>query len=349
MKQSNKHYHWSVIGAGPAGIAAVGLLLDSGVKAKDILWLDPTFNVGDFGQAWGEVSSNTIVKLFHEFLAKIKSFDYAKREKKFALDDFELETTCELKNVTEPLQWVTNQLKTKVNACHAFVEELYVENGAWVIDAGNEHYAAEKVILATGAEEKTLHYKAGEEIALTVALSPQKLAKAVSQDDTLAVFGSSHSAMIIIRSLLELGVKKIINFYQSPIRYAIRMDDWILYDNTGLKGETARWAHENVSAYCHERIERYLSNANNIGANLSQCDKIIYAIGFKQRAPVIHNINLAHYDYNHGIIAPGLFGCGIGFPKQVVDKFGHYELNVGLFKFMNDLRAMMPLWFRYGL
>ena len=33
----------------PAGIAVVGQLLDNDIKAKDILWLDPNFNVGDFG------------------------------------------------------------------------------------------------------------------------------------------------------------------------------------------------------------------------------------------------------------------------------------------------------------
>ena len=34
-------YAWAVIGAGPAGIAAVGKLLDHGVADKDIVWIDP--------------------------------------------------------------------------------------------------------------------------------------------------------------------------------------------------------------------------------------------------------------------------------------------------------------------
>lgn len=45
----------------PAGISVVGQLLDNGRKAKDILWLDPNFSVGDFDIKWGEVSSNTTV------------------------------------------------------------------------------------------------------------------------------------------------------------------------------------------------------------------------------------------------------------------------------------------------
>lgn len=63
-KSFDKNFQWGVIGSGPAGIAAVGELLDRGVSGKDILWLDPKFEVGDLGALWGPVSSNTSVDLF---------------------------------------------------------------------------------------------------------------------------------------------------------------------------------------------------------------------------------------------------------------------------------------------
>ena len=47
-----KPFQWAVVGAGPAGIAAVGKLLDHGVLPKTILWLDPQFCVGDLGRFW---------------------------------------------------------------------------------------------------------------------------------------------------------------------------------------------------------------------------------------------------------------------------------------------------------
>ena len=55
----HKIFSWGVIGAGPAGIATVGKLLDKGIPAHDILWVDPYFQVGDFGRLWSQVSSNT--------------------------------------------------------------------------------------------------------------------------------------------------------------------------------------------------------------------------------------------------------------------------------------------------
>ena len=42
-------YAWTVIGAGPAGIAAVGKLLDHGIAGEDIAWIDPAFAAGDIG------------------------------------------------------------------------------------------------------------------------------------------------------------------------------------------------------------------------------------------------------------------------------------------------------------
>ena len=60
-------------------------------------------------------------------------------------------------------------------------------------------------------------------------------------------------------------------------------------------------------------------------------------------------LNDPTHDINSGIIAPGLFGVGIAFPQQTTSPLGGKELNVGLYKFMNDIRKVMPLWLRYGL
>ena len=68
---ANNIYSWAVVGAGPAGIAAVGQLIDHGVKGEDIAWIDPEFNVGLLGRKWRSVSSNTRVSLFIKFLEKV--------------------------------------------------------------------------------------------------------------------------------------------------------------------------------------------------------------------------------------------------------------------------------------
>ena len=77
------------------------------------------------------------------------------------------------------------------------------------------------------------------------------------------------------------------------------------------------------------------------------CNKAIYPVGFKARHPLIVGVDANHYDPKTGIIAPGLFGTGIAFPRLKTDPLGNQEFNVGLYKFMNDIREILPIWQRY--
>lgn len=45
-----------------------------------------------------------------------------------------------------------------------------------------------------------------------------------------------------------------------------------------------------------------------------------------------------------GVIAPGLFGVGIAFPQAKVNRDGLLEHRVGLWKFMQYLNDVLPLW-----
>ena len=77
-------------------------------------------------------------------------------------------------------------------------------------------------------------------VPLQDAMDRRRIALHINNNDIVAVFGSSHSAMLVLRNLVESGVKKIINFYRTPLRYAVYYDDWILFDDTGLKGPYSR-------------------------------------------------------------------------------------------------------------
>ncbi|HYB80896.1 MAG TPA: pyridine nucleotide-disulfide oxidoreductase, partial [Mycobacterium sp.] len=70
-------FAWTVIGAGPAGIAAVGKLLDQGIAPKSIAWIDPAFGAGDLGEKWRSVSSNTQVGLFLSYLDGSSAFRFS--------------------------------------------------------------------------------------------------------------------------------------------------------------------------------------------------------------------------------------------------------------------------------
>lgn len=342
-----KTFQWAVVGAGPAGIAAVGKLIDRGVPPESIAWVDPAFKVGDLGEKWREVSSNTSVKLFLQYLRTCKAFRYDTAPP-FELNQLDFEKTCLLKYIADPLQWVTDHLCETITPFKFEVHTLEQENQVWYLKGNQKDIAAQSVILATGAQPKKLDYPNLKEIPLEVALDKNKLPDL--EGETVAVFGSSHSAMIILQNLLETSVKKVINFYRTPLKFAVFFEDWILFDNTGLKGESAKWARRCILGKCPEKLERVQSSDSDFREILSQCQSVVYAVGFERRVPPkAHQMGkLTHNEYN-GIIAPGLFGLGIGFPQRVEDRYGNIEYNVGLWKFMLYLDAVLPLWERYGI
>src|SRR3990167_5963346 len=325
-------YEWAVIGAGPAGIAAIGKLLDFGVSENNIVWIDPAFQVGDFGTHWRNVSSNTKVKLFLQFLKSSPAFQYANHQQNFELDQVNPEETCFLRLMTEPLQWITDHfLSRKISSIRGFADTLFLQNKYWHIEFANSQVQSKNIILAIGSEPKKLQCAQMPIIPLMFAMDDTQIKNYISAQDTIAVFGSSHSAILVLRHLVEAKVKRIINFYRSPLRYAVYFDDWTLFDDTGLKGSTASWARQYIDGSLPLNLERIYSDADNIKSYLPHCDKLVYAIGFERRKkPDIRGIEEINSVLQNGIIAPGLFGLGIAFPEPKINPLGMLEHRVGL-------------------
>ncbi len=344
-------YHWAVIGAGPAGIATVGKLIDAGVPSEKIAWIDPHFAVGDFGMLWRNVPSNTRIKLFLQFLNACTSFNYHQCSENFALNQADPNQTCQLSLMSDPLLWVTQQLRKNVFSIEDVAETISLNHRQWHIKLQkNATIQAKNVVLAIGAEAQQLNFPKPSIIPLQDAMDNQRLHHHCKKEDTIAVFGSSHSAMLVLRNLVESGVQRIINFYRTPLRYAVYLPDWILFDDTGLKGPTAEWARENIDGKLPAGLERVYSNDENVEHFLPQCNKVVYAVGFQRRTlPVIENMSHVSYIEECGIIAPGLFGVGIAFPEGKYNPLGIYEYRVGLWKFMDYLQRMMPIWLKYSV
>ena len=271
-------YAWTVIGAGPAGIAAVGKLLDRGIADKDIAWIDPAFAAGDIGAKWRSVSSNTKVGAFLEYLNGAKAFRFSEAPP-MPLAETEPEETCALALVADPLRWITEHLRERVETVESTATGLVLANRQWRIETEQQDLTSANVILAVGAIPKKLNYPQLKEIPLEVALDPEKLAAQPLNDTTVAVFGSSHSSMIVLPHLLRHPVAKVINFYRSPLKYAVYLDDWILFDDSGLKGRAAVWARENVDGVLPDRLERCLVDGPDFGERLAECDLAVYTVG----------------------------------------------------------------------
>jgi cation diffusion facilitator CzcD-associated flavoprotein CzcO len=341
-------FGWTVVGAGPAGILAVGKLLDHGIAPDKIAWVDPDFTAGDLGRKWRAVHSNTIVSLFLAYLNSSPAFCFDDAPP-FKLTEVDPGETCLLDLIADPLVWITGRLRRRVVALRTTATDLYLRNGQWTIETGRGALTSERVILAVGATPRKLEYPGLTEIPLDVALDPEKLAKQSLDGATVAVFGSSHSSMIALPHLLDQPVERVVNFYRSPLKFAVALDDWTLYDDVGLKGRAAQWAKANIDGTWPDRLDRVLVSNPDFDERLAQCDHVVYTVGFERRGlPRIPQWDSVDYDPTNGIIAPGLFGFGIAFPESHTNPLGLTEHRVGLYKFMQYLDTVLPLWLRYG-
>jgi hypothetical protein len=138
-----------------------------------------------------------------------------------------------------------------------------------------------------------------------------------------------------------------------------------LKDNTGLKGDVAVWARDNLEddMLTFSSVSKYLEKISTTKekeqetylTHLPNCTHVIQAIGFCADEIPVFSRDGKHLDikYNNltagfadtsGDIIKGLYAAGIAWPERVTDPEGNVEYAVGLAKFMNYLKRVVPSW-----
>ena len=334
-------YDWCVIGAGVAGICMIARLLDNNIPANQIVWVDPDYKVGDLGKYWHMVPSNTDVSLLLTSLAQSRAFSFNKFTKRFSIQDSDPNKTIPLIQLVQPLQAISDNLRKQVIVCPGCVSKLsYLENWQITID-NTQQILSKNVVLATGSEPNAPLYDVPNFIPLTTALDPQKLAISVNSDDNVLVFGSSHSAILVMKNLIEAGVGKIVNVFRRHLIYAEKHGDKTKYDNTGLKGIAAIWAKSHIETKLLENISRHHIDEADIALLLKESTKQIYATGFRRRENIATNINLNDYNEHTARIDTNIYGIGIAYPLFLEDHFGIKEYKVGLDSFLSQADSII--------
>ncbi|KAK4495335.1 hypothetical protein PRZ48_013666 [Zasmidium cellare] len=417
-------YEAVVVGAGPAGITAVGNLLDA--RIDRILWVDDEFDGGRVNKYYREVPSNTKVKLFVDFATAVSPFRKivsnvpsrdrweepsasdgvpvdGKDDKLLEMRQLEQETGCFLSHPADMCVMLTQGLKKtpgvvtqKGRVSEAVLDE---QSSLWSIKVATESNTPQdittaqtkRILLCTGASptDPPLAYEPEnlKHLHLDTALSPTKLASTLAPlgPTTIAVIGASHSAVLVLRNLsnLALSTKSDLHikwFTRHPLRYAEYEDGFIARDNTGLKGEAAVWAKENLEPETlpSSPISKVLTKIDYekgheeevYKAHLPGSDFVVQAIGYnRDPLPTLKIVTsngktkeiTPYFDHDKGVFnyvresdcgtigdlarLPGVYGAGIAFPQRVVDKkYGHEEFNVGFFKFMKAAKQWVEEW-----
>ena len=156
--------------------------------------------------------------------------------------------------------------------------------------------------------------------------------------------------MIALPHLLRLPVAKVINFYRSPLKYAVYLDDWILFDDTGLKGRAARMG---TGEHRRRAIRTGWSGVWVAGPEfdekLRECDRAVYTVGFERqnaaRDAAMGSAGLQPAERNH---RPRPVRARHRISRIRRRPYGYGQYRVGLKKFMDYLNAVLPLWMIYG-
>jgi len=341
---------WTIVGAGPAGIAVVGLLLDLGVNGSTITWVDPEFNIGRLGKYYYHVPGNAKALDYITFINQCHTFKEYSSPALESLRMHDPNEFCTLAVIIDPLQDLTHYLRGKVIARKNRLTELSFENKEWQVALNNNmQFSSHNVVLATGSHPQTLNYPCNEEIPLDLALDKPTLTKLVESDDTIALVGGSHSAIFLLKCLYELGVQRIINFFRHPITYHFDMGEGNQTNPDGLRGTVAQWAYNVLQKKQPSNIMRMKNTPTSRNSWLPICDKIIYAIGYERNEiPLFSDDDnqSIEYDSTTGVISPRLFGIGIAFPEQVIDEMNKPRNLIGLLDFMSYAQSIIPEWMK---
>ena len=325
-------YDWAIIGAGLAGITALAVLIEAGVDPATVAWIDPEFNVGRVGKYYRNVPGNIQISRILLYVHSCPFFKNINSAFLNALYTYDPKEFKQLHVIADPLQDFTNYLRDKVVPIQDTIASLTRSNDYWALEGTDCTINAQKVILAIGAEPRSLDYDIPE-IPLDDALDKDKLRSHVTSGCSIAVFGGMHSAILILKYLSEFSVKQIINFYKDPY----------FYGPPGLEGDTALWAQTVLEQNPPRNLSRVLNTPENRERILPTCTKAIYAIGYKQ-SPILVNGTLdITFDENTGMIDEDLYGIGIAFPPTGMIN-GHKIAKNGLHAYLGYAKKLVPLW-----
>jgi thioredoxin reductase len=373
-----------VIGAGPAAICAIPRILQSGAASHDIIWIDPQFRVGEFGttlSVGSSVPGNTAVEDYQKVNAEIFQLLPAcapAEGQQFEIDNLHPRFVCSLKTASESLQHITNQLRNLIPSIEGKVSSIVTTGSGLTIEMtladGTSHsITTRRIILATGATAKTFQlpvaHHAMTMIDPNVAFIQTSLYAYLRQHPgitTIAVIGSSHSAALATMHLLKAGIV-VKQFMNKEYKYATPSvapdgSKYTMYDNTGLKGDVARFTKQLLAeikagnSEYQNRLQIYTGKdreAINIllEKHLSGCTHAVAAIGYETANTLhVNGLPLSRLSHNNKTTAfhdvKGLFGIGVAFPLEVKAISGEIESAVGVGKFWSTVSdpEVLEIW-----
>ncbi len=319
------------------GIATMCGLLALSTKSLKIAVVDPYFDGGSLHRHYATVQSNTT---WQQFLDAVTPFIAPAKLRQLQ--------TLHPPESTTTLGFLTRQLRALIDNQYTKIvstaNEAHWNNTQWTVMVAGKTVSSRRIILCTGAQQRTLNYPIPQ-LPLEIILNSEALKAATRPLDSIVILGASHSGTLAAARALETGlnVSLIYRGNGAPFKYA--RDGH--YD--GIKQESATIADKIRAVELHIHVT---NDEDEIRRLLLDADWVTYACGFEPRKTIrlfvegTGEISTDKYNTVTGQIegAPLAWGFGIAYPNStIVDGQTFYDVSLPAFlaHFMKQLEAII--------
>ena len=315
-----------IIGAGAAGLITL-ILLSAHIPPEKIVIIDPYFDGGDLQRKWPAVRSNTIWK------ATLTAFGQGVQPPSWA-NDFDPEAPTTLSTIARLIREIAAPYLAKAKQIQCFVRRANWDSASsrWLIETGNSKIIAQSLIVAVGGEPKNLDLPIPS-IPLEIALDSRRLKDYIRPGETVAVFGTRHSGVLALKSILDCSANAI-GIYKGSKPFIWARDGE--YD--GLKQDAAKFADDFIGSSAPSNLRLLpLDDVSGLVRATRGASWVIYAMGFMSRDDITYSIdgtiiNDFSYDGRTGKLQqlPNAWGFGLAYPSQAPDG-EHWDVGIGPF------------------
>jgi len=325
--------NYTIIGGGIAGLISVSVIYNK-YPNSIINWIDnKEFNGGDLIK-YSEVPANTPFKVLVEFIESIYSLLGFKRSISEVCDLIDGKI-FKLGCLTKELIIISDFIKTlpRIRTINDHIDKINYNNGLWELEGLKTKLKTEKLVLTIGCIHKKLNYNIPE-IDIETALNPIKLNKLNIKEKNIVVFGNSHSGILVLKNLFDMGCQHITNIIKEPVRIPYFNNNGTeVYQESGIRGVGLNW------------VKKYLTPKNNTHIEIMNIDSVknfnfnyvVYSIGLKKRHLEINYngliINSVDKFNDLGLISNNLYGLGVAYPS-FYNLNGDIEYEIGMGGFL---------------
>ena len=328
-----EQFKYGIVGFGISGQLLVCELLKRGILPKDIVLLDANFLGGSLITEYGSVMSNT---QWWKTKKALKEYEPWSTKILDGLDEQIQETQCTpVRQIANACYKVAMEAAKDVEKKVTTVKQIQISDAGWTLIHLFGMLNVHKLFICPGGYPKTLNVDLPQ-IPLSIALHKQKLGNIISKEDTIVVFGTSHSGTICLDNLHSLGVRAIGVYKKSlPFTFA----DEGAYD--GLKEDSAKVAKKILEGNYTNTVLVSWSDPLKLHRFLKSATKSICAIGFQKASDFC--AEYTEYDPATGKIsgAKNMYGFGMAYPGVSIVNDQSY-VDVSVLSFQEQIQRCLP-------